>query len=104
LATIASHKLSDAARNERACGAELDQDLLVGRDPTPSDAAAVADTIEELLAGLPTAYGDVLQLRLEEHTVAEIARRLNLGRQPVRTMVKRLEERLERLNIRGRGD
>lgn len=104
LSTIAWHKLSDAIRNERFSGAELEQDLLIGRDPTPSEAAAVVDTIQELLEGLPPSYGDVLQLLLEGHTVAEIARRLNSGRQPVRTMVKHLEERLERLNKQGNRD
>jgi RNA polymerase sigma factor (sigma-70 family) len=56
---------------------EADLDLLPGAAPDPAWAAAVADEVRALLAGLP---GDdlrqVAQLRLEGHTLPEIAQQL----------------------------
>jgi DNA-directed RNA polymerase specialized sigma24 family protein len=56
---------------------DADLDLLPGVAPDPAWAAAVADEVRALLAGLP---GDdlrlVTQLRLEGHTLPEIAQQL----------------------------
>jgi DNA-directed RNA polymerase specialized sigma24 family protein len=100
LTTIARHKIYDAARDRKDANVDLEADRLAGQEPTPADAAAVADTIEKVLDGRPPLYGDVLQLLLGGCSVAEIARRLKRGRQQVRTVQKYLRERLERLQTK----
>jgi RNA polymerase sigma factor (sigma-70 family) len=63
---------------------DADLDLLPGDAPDPAWAAAVADEVRTLLAGLPGEdLRQVAQLRLEGHTLPEIARRLGLSRRSI---------------------
>lgn len=56
---------------------DADLDQLQGDAPDPAWAAAVADEVSSLLAGLPREdLRQVMQLRLEGYTLPEIARRL----------------------------
>ncbi len=99
LFTITLRKTVDHARREsraRRGGGQLinaadvldlpgaDLDNLVGDAPDPARAAAIAEEFQVLLARLP---GDdlrqVCQLRLEGHTIAEIARQLGCSRRRI---------------------
>src|SRR6266508_262893 len=62
-----------AGRCRRRCGPRAEA---AARDPGPEDAAALVDQIEVLLRDLPPVYAEVLGLRLEGHTVSDIAPRL----------------------------
>jgi RNA polymerase sigma-70 factor (ECF subfamily) len=66
----------------------------INREPSPADSAAMADQIEALLRGLPDVYGQILGLRLEGHTAAEIAGELKLSRQTIYRALHVLQERL----------
>lgn len=69
---------------------------LLNREPGPLEAAAFFDQIESLLEGLPEIYSDILTLRLEGYSQAEIARRLRITRRTVRRALKMMRGRLSR--------
>jgi RNA polymerase sigma factor (sigma-70 family) len=65
-------------------------------EPGPAEAAALVDQIEELLRGLPALYADLLQMRLEGHSVADTATRLGISRRTVHRGLQLLQQRLTR--------
>jgi RNA polymerase sigma factor (sigma-70 family) len=68
----------------------------VAHEPGPAEAAALVDQIEELLRGLPALYCDLLQLRLEGHSVSDTATRLGVSRRTVHRALHLLKQRLTR--------
>ena len=66
----------------------------IALDPRPEDAAAVADEIARLLAGLPPLFGEVQQRLLSGESKSEIARALRLSRPTVHECVRVLRRRL----------
>jgi RNA polymerase sigma factor (sigma-70 family) len=65
-------------------------------EPGPAEAAALVDEIEGLLRGLPALYADLLQLRLEGHSVTDTAARLGVSRRTVHRGLQLLRQRLTR--------
>jgi RNA polymerase sigma-70 factor (ECF subfamily) len=82
----------------RDAGAEAADDgwlaEAAAREPGPEDAAVLTDQIEALLRGLPPAYCQLLELRLQGHGVSDIAQQLGVVRQTVHRMLNVLQERL----------
>jgi RNA polymerase sigma factor (sigma-70 family) len=68
----------------------------VAHEPGPAEAAALVDQIQELLRGLPALYCDLLQLRLEGHSVSDTAVRLGVSRRTVHRALHLLQQRLTR--------
>jgi RNA polymerase sigma factor (sigma-70 family) len=68
----------------------------LAREPSPAEAAALIDQIEELLRGLPSLYCDLLQLRLEGYSVSATAARLGVSRRTVHRALRLLQQRLAR--------
>jgi RNA polymerase sigma factor (sigma-70 family) len=81
-------------RVEVAGGSEAWLAEAVTREPDPAEALALVDQVEALLQGLPPLYGQVLQMRLENYAVAEIAPQLGVSRQTVYRMLTLLQRRL----------
>jgi RNA polymerase sigma factor (sigma-70 family) len=69
----------------------------VAHEPGPAEAAALVDQIQELLRGLPALYCDLLQLRLEGHSVSATAARLGVSRRTVHRGLNLLRQRLTRV-------
>src|SRR5262249_26247702 len=67
----------------------------LSREPAPEEAAVLVDEMAALLRDLPGRYGEILQLRLEGYSVAEIATRLALCRQTIYRALDLLQQRLE---------
>ncbi len=67
----------------------------VAHEPSAAEAAALVDQVENLLRGLPAAYGRVLEMRLQGHAVPDIARELAVSRQTVYRVLHLLQERLQ---------
>jgi RNA polymerase sigma-70 factor (ECF subfamily) len=67
----------------------------LSREPGPEEAALLVEEIDALLRGLPERYGEILGLRLEGYSVAEIATRLSLSRQTIYRALDLLQQRLE---------
>jgi RNA polymerase sigma-70 factor (ECF subfamily) len=125
LATIAEHRLLDAIKahhtakrrgNEPAAGAAGDKEgssvaewleLVAGREPRPSEAAARGEAIRIMqvaLAGLPPAYREALRLRyLEGKTVAAVAAQMQRTTGAVLMLcnrgLKKLREALGRASL-----
>ena len=72
-------------------------DELAGREPTPSEAVALADVIEAALAGLEPPDPEVFQLRLQGCTMSEIAEQVGCKRGRVRYKLDQIGDRLRRL-------
>ena len=79
--------------------AEADWNLLCG-EPTPQEAAVLAETLEQFLAGLGERERPIVRLRLEGYTVPEISARAGLTEYTVRGVLKKVRKHLQRL----RGD
>lgn len=68
------------------------------RDPTPAEAAALAETIEELMRQLPDErQRQMLSLRLQGYTLAEIIGEVGRSEQTVIRVLERVRTKLARL-------
>jgi RNA polymerase sigma-70 factor (ECF subfamily) len=69
----------------------------LARDPSPEEAAVLAETLERLLRGLKERERQVLELRLQGYTVPEISDRVGRTEYTVQGILKRVRQRLEPL-------
>ena len=90
------HKAKVRDVSAEISGDEAGLAQLAAHDPTPAEATAMIDQIETLLRGLPESHGDVLRMRLEGHSVAEIAAALGVSRQTVYRALHLFQRRLGR--------
>jgi RNA polymerase sigma-70 factor (ECF subfamily) len=71
----------------------------LAHEPGPDEAAAFVDQIQVLLRGLSPVHGQVLDMRLQGATVAEIAGELGVSRQTVYRILDLLQQRLLREGV-----
>jgi RNA polymerase sigma-70 factor (ECF subfamily) len=69
----------------------------LARDPSPEEAAVLAETLERLMRGLTERERQVLELRLQGYTVPEISSRVGRTEYTVQGILKRVRQRLEPL-------
>jgi RNA polymerase sigma factor (sigma-70 family) len=117
LVAITLHKLQDQVKrhttekrgiaSERAFGSE---DSLLGiqahvwaRDPSPVEALALVDELEEAMRGLEPPERRMLELRLHGHSLEEIAEAVQLSRWTVRRVLERVKQHLEQQHSTDRG-
>jgi RNA polymerase sigma factor (sigma-70 family) len=105
LVKITLNKARAKARHHKAQVRDVSADIpgdeaglaqLSAHDPTPEEATAMIEEIETLLRGLPESHGQVLRMRLEGHSVAEIAANLGVSRQTVYRALHLFQQRLGR--------
>ncbi len=72
-----------------------------GRDPTPSEAAILAETLDQLLLNLDDVEQCALLLRLEGYTVLEISEQLGRSERSVERFLARARKHAERLQNGG---
>ena len=103
LTTITLNKIRQKVRHFAAQkrGGDSDQYFetmadLGGDTPTPDEEAALRE-IEELLRGFDEEQQQVVDLKLQNHTNEEIARRMQCSERTVRRMIKRVEQNFEKL-------
>lgn len=73
-------------------------DLVLDREPQPEEAAALAETVEELFRGLDDPdERAILELSLQGLTATEIAEQLGRAERSVRRLRERIRKRLERM-------
>lgn len=101
LASITCHKLLKRARREGAARRSVDVEVSLdsvaegrivehGGDPTPEDAAALADELERIFALLDPLGRRVLELRLQGLLVSEIAEDAGCSERSVRRALDRI--------------
>jgi RNA polymerase sigma-70 factor (ECF subfamily) len=69
----------------------------LSREPTPEEAATLAETVEQLLGGLGERERQVCELRLEGYTVPEISERVGRTEFTVEGILKKIRRSLRRL-------
>lgn len=92
LETILRHKIAKQggkAQHEIPLPADV-----IAREPSHEAAVDVADRIETALEGMRPRDAEICRLRLEEHSVGEIAAQVDCSRWTVRRAVKRFSERI----------
>jgi len=70
---------------------------VVDAEPTPAEAAEFADQMQQLLFGMEEEERQVVTMKLERFTHAEMAERLGCSERTIRRIVKRVQERLKRM-------
>jgi len=68
-----------------------------GREPTPSEAVVLSETVEQLLANLDEEERPILELSLQGYTTREISERLGRAERTVRLLREGVRHRLERM-------
>lgn len=105
LVRITLRKAREEYRRHTAARRSMDREALAGeawlteavaQAPGPQEAAAFVDEIRVLLEGLPPLYCHILEMRLQGHTVADIARQHQVSRQTIYQALHLLQERLLR--------
>jgi RNA polymerase sigma-70 factor (ECF subfamily) len=68
-----------------------------GREPTPEQAAVLAETVEHLLSGLDGDERPIIELSLQGYSTQEISAQLGRAARSVRRLRERVRKQLERL-------
>jgi RNA polymerase sigma-70 factor (ECF subfamily) len=97
---VAYHRAQrrDAAREAAApAGSEDEAPWLdpLGREPTPLEAAELAETLQQLFAALDEDDRPVLELSLQGYGTREISERLGRAERTIRLLRERVRHRLE---------
>ena len=110
LVTITLHKLQyhirglrtqkRAVEHEQNFGTEDSlhglQAHVAARDPSPVEAVALADQLEQIMRALEPSERRMLELRLQGHNMEEIAGQTAISERTVRRFLKRIKGQLER--------
>lgn len=64
-------------------------------DPTPEEAAMIAETLKDLMSGLSEKHQEMLVLRLQGHTFEEISRQVGMSERTVQRVLGSVRESLE---------
>jgi RNA polymerase sigma-70 factor (ECF subfamily) len=111
LVTITLHKLHNqmkrvtaqkrAAQKEQSFGSEDSllglRGLALGGDPSPVEALALVDLLEQVMRSLEPAERRMLEMRLQGYTLAEVAAEVRCSERTVRRTVAEIKERLQHL-------
>jgi RNA polymerase sigma-70 factor (ECF subfamily) len=74
---------------------------LLGREPTPVEAAILSETVAQLLAGLDEDERPIVELSLQGFTTQEISEQVGRPERTVRRLRERVRNRLERMQREG---
>lgn len=75
-------------------------DLALDREPSPDEAAALAETVEALFRSIDDPdERAILELSLQGHTATEISEQLGRAERSVRRLRERVRKRLERMQV-----
>jgi RNA polymerase sigma-70 factor (ECF subfamily) len=69
----------------------------IARDPTPSEAAILAEMVEKLIEGLEGRDRQIVELRLQGYVISEISAQVHCTERTVSRVLERVKKRLERL-------
>jgi RNA polymerase sigma-70 factor (ECF subfamily) len=89
----------DAAREAAPAGADAAEPWrdAPGREPTPDEAAALAETVERLLRGLDDDERAIIELSLQGCSTQEVSEALGRAERSVRRVRERARAQLERM-------
>jgi RNA polymerase sigma factor (sigma-70 family) len=109
LATITLHKCGHRIEHFHAARRDLRREVApfsrddltaswegIARDPTPQEAAVLAELLEQTMRGLEGYQRQILELSLQGHSVAEISTRVGYTQRTVQRILQRVRGNLER--------
>jgi len=67
--------------------------------PTPEDAAALSETLEQLLGDLLGREREIIERLLQGHTIEEVRRQVGCGERTVRRVRDRVRQKLRRIGL-----
>jgi RNA polymerase sigma-70 factor (ECF subfamily) len=70
----------------------------IASEPSPEEALALVEEVEQLMEGLTPIQRQMLELRLQGYTVDEIAQQVNRSERGVRRLLDKIKERLNQLH------
>jgi RNA polymerase sigma factor (sigma-70 family) len=106
LVVMTLHKLNDQVKyhNRRKRAVDRDLDIhhdkmgvepdLLAREPSPLEALALADEVERLMRQLDASHRSMVELRLQGHTIEEIAAQTRYSERTVRYVLERVKQLL----------
>jgi RNA polymerase sigma-70 factor (ECF subfamily) len=71
----------------------------IDRDPTPEEAAVLAETVEQVLADLAPPERPIVELSLQGYSTREVSDRLGRAERSVRRVRERVRQKLERVGL-----
>jgi RNA polymerase sigma-70 factor (ECF subfamily) len=112
LTCITVRKCADRVRYHLAARRDLGREVsaaavaepwreAVGREPTPDEAAVLAETVEQLLRGLNDDERSTVELSLQGYSTQEIGATLGRAERSVRRLRERVRKQLERSRAEG---
>jgi RNA polymerase sigma-70 factor, ECF subfamily len=112
LTTITLRKCADRVRYHRAERRDIAREAAArpaadpgfdaaGREPTPEQAAVLAETVELLLRGLDKDERGIFELSLQGYSTQEISEQLGRAERSVRRLRERVRKQLERMQAHG---
>lgn len=87
----------DLQREQPMSSADVDNWEAVARDPTPSEAAILLETLEQVMGELNQHERQMVQLSLHGYGVSEISAQLDCSQRKVQRVRRRVLEHLQRL-------
>lgn len=69
----------------------------VGAEPTPEEAAILADTLEKLMASMDEHEKQIIEMRLQGFTASEMAQKVNLTERTIHRVLQRARSKLEKM-------
>ena len=72
---------------------------VIGREPTPDQAAVLAETVERVLEGLDEDERPIVELSLQGYSTQEISDQLGRAERTVRRLRERVRKHLERMQV-----
>lgn len=69
----------------------------IARDPTPVEAAVLAETVEQVVAGLKEREQRIFELRLQGYTASEISTQVSRSEHTVHWVLRRIRKRLQHI-------
>jgi RNA polymerase sigma-70 factor (ECF subfamily) len=73
----------------------------IARDPSPADAAMLAETVEQVLRELEPREQEIVSLSLQGFSAAEISAQIGRTERTVHRALKRVREHLEKMQVGG---
>jgi RNA polymerase sigma-70 factor, ECF subfamily len=86
---------AEVARRDEDAASELSE--AIDREPTPLEAAVLAETIEEMMRGLASDDRSIIELSLQGYTAREISAQLGRAERTVRRVREHIKQRLQKM-------
>jgi DNA-directed RNA polymerase specialized sigma24 family protein len=74
---------------------------IIDRAPTPSEAMALSETLDQVLVGLEPDEREIVSLSLQGYSVGEVKTRLGCTQAKAYRVLRLIRDRLERMKEKG---